>query len=104
MLIVKKYENTVTVTLKNAAGDVLEWFDGTLPIAVTATTAGNGTAGVKGSATTVQFVSGVATAIIEYDGTWAAADICKVEISASNAGVILGYAIMAANKTDTVVA
>ncbi len=98
------FTRTVTVTLQDSDDNTMEWFSGTLPVAVAAVTAGNGAAAIADSATTISFVNGFGTVVIEYSLTWAADDTCTVTVSASNAGEVLGYAITAATSVDTVVA
>ena len=96
-----KFVRTVTVTLETAGGEVHTWFSGKRDAAAAQVTAGNGTAAVTGSATDITFVNGSATVLIDYVGTWAAADTCTLTVTGAT---LLGHTL--ANKTsiDTLVA
>ncbi|MGD9678422.1 MAG: hypothetical protein AB7V16_08775 [Vulcanibacillus sp.] len=95
-----KYVRTVAIKLVNGAGEVLEWFNGSLTVEVTDVTAGDGASAVAESATTVQFIDGIGTVDIEYTGTWAAEDTQTTTIK----GSIMGYTLTNKTSVDTIVA
>lgn len=97
----EKYEVEVTVTLKNAAGDLHEWFNADLAAAVVAATEGTGTAAIKGGATKVELRKGTGKLTIEYDAVWAAADTSTLTITG---GTFVGKATGNKTSIDTVVA
>lgn len=96
-----KFTRTVTLYLKDAAGNLHDWFDGALGIAVTEVTAGNGVSAIKDGASTVTFSKGVASVVIEYTGTWAAADTQTLTVTGSTR---FGFAITNKTSVDTLVA
>jgi len=95
------FSRDVIVELQNAAGQVQEWFTGSLAIAVTDVTAGNGTSAIKDSATTVLLTNGRGFVTINYVGTWAAADTETLTVTG---GTILGYTVSNKTSVDTLVA
>jgi hypothetical protein len=95
------FSREIKVELKNAAGDVHEWFNGTFAIAATEVTVGDGTSAIEGAATTVTLVNGVGTVTIEYIGTWASADTQTLTVTGSTK---LGYAITDKTSVDTLIA
>jgi hypothetical protein len=94
-----KFTRTVTVTLQTAAGDVHSWFSGTRNIA--AARVGSGTIGIAASATAVTFVNGVGTVVMEYTGTWAAADTATLTVTG---GTLYEFTVDNATSADTLVA
>lgn len=66
-----KFTRQVRVELQNADGDIHTWFNGSLAIAASEVTAGNGVSAIAGGAATVEFTEGVGIVTIEYTGTWA---------------------------------
>ena len=96
----QKFIRTITVKLTNAAGETLEWFNGSLTVEVTEVTAGDGVSAVVESETTVKLTNGIGTIDIEYTGTWAAEDAQTTTIK----GTVLGYVLTAKTSVDTVVA
>lgn len=102
-----KFIRLVEVRLVNTAGDVHEWFNGTLNVITAETTAGDGASAIADEATTITIERGVGSVAIEYAGTWAAADTNTVTIgkdASDNADTIMGYALTAKTSVDTVVA
>jgi hypothetical protein len=95
------FSRTVSITLKNTAGATLYPFSGTLPIAVTEDTDGDGTSNIEGGGSTVAFVSGVASVEINYVGTWAADDTQTLTVG--DTSTILGFAVADATSVDTLV-
>lgn len=95
------FTRTVTVSLKNAAGDVHDWYDGTFAIAVSESTAGNGVSAIVGGGSTVTLVDGVGSVDIAYTGNWAAADTQTLTVTG---GTKLGYTISNKTSVDTLVA
>jgi hypothetical protein len=63
-----KFTREVKIELVTADGDVHKWFNGSLSVAGSETTAGDGTA--DPSAATVALVDGVGTCVFEYIGAW----------------------------------
>lgn len=95
------FDRTVTVKLKDAAGDVHEWFNGTFAIAVVEVTAGNGTASIVGGLTAVTLVDGVGTVTVRYIGTWASGDTSTLTVTG---GTKLGYTVANKTSVDTLIA
>lgn len=95
------FTRDVEVTLENAAGDRMTWFNGSFAIAASETTAGDGTAAISGGGSTVSFVEGKATVTLEYTGTWAAADTATLTVTGKD---ILGYSTSNVTSVDTLVA
>lgn len=95
----EKYTREVIVKLVNSGGDVHTWFNGTLAIAGSETTVGDGTADTAEE--TVTLVNGVGTCALEYIGVWAEADDATVTVTG---GKILGYSIADATSVDTLIA
>lgn len=95
----EKFTRNVLVELVNAAGTVHAWFNGTLAVAGSETTAGDGTADT--SEETVTMVNGVGTCTLEYIGAWAAADTATVTVTG---GTILGYTVANKTSVDTLIA
>lgn len=103
----QKFVRTVTVKLVNAAGEVLEWFNGSLHITTADVTAGDGVSAVAEDATIITFVNGMGSVDIEYTGSWAAADTNTVTVgkdAQNNVDTILGYTLMPKTSVDTIVA
>ena len=96
-----KFTRTVVVTLETAAGEVHTWFSGKRDAAAAQVTAGNGTAAVTASATDITFANGSATVVIDYIGTWAAADTCTLTVTGST---LLGHTVADKTSVDTLVA
>lgn len=94
------FSRTVDIYLTNNLGEVLP-FNGTAPVSIASNTTDDGVADIN-NATTVTFVDGVSSIVINYTGTWTAADTCTLTVG--NTSSILGYSV--ANKTsiDTLVA
>jgi hypothetical protein len=88
---------TVTITLKDAAGDVHTWFNKAIATGVSiAKTSSAGTATI--GSTTLTFVNGVATVLITIGGTWAGADHNDLTIAAAT---ILGYTVAGGTSVET---
>jgi hypothetical protein len=88
---------TVTITLKNAAGDVHTWFNKAIATGVSiAKTSSSGTATI--GSTTLTFVNGVASVLITIGGTWAGADHNDLTIAAAT---ILGYTVAGGTSVET---
>lgn len=88
---------TVTITLKDAAGDVHTWFNAAIATGVSiAKTSSAGTATIP--STTLTFVNGVATVVITEGGTWAGADHNDLTIAAAT---ILGYTVAGGTSVET---
>ena len=79
------FSRVVAVTVKNANGDAI-LYNGSLGVAATFVTDGNGEANILASATTMDFVNGVGSVTVEYSGTWATADVQTLTVSGSIAG------------------
>lgn len=94
-LPVGKFVRTVAVELKNAAGEIHDWFTGTLSLADAEVTNGNGTGAV--TAATVAMVNGVGVATLEYIGVWAAADTQTLTVT----GTVMGNVLAAKTSVDT---
>ena len=88
---------TVTVTLKDAAGDTHTWFNAAITTGVSiAKTSSAGTATI--ASTTLTFVAGVASVVITIGGTWAGAD--HDDLTIANA-TILGYTVAGGTSVET---
>lgn len=96
-----KFVRTVKFELKDAAGNIHAWFNGTFTISIAETTAGDGVAAIAGSATTVALTEGVGSIDIEYTGTWAAADTSTLTTTQRD---VVGVTIAAKTSKDTLVA
>lgn len=95
-----KYTREIALKLIDIDGTVHDWYNGSMAIAVTETTAGVGTSAISASATTATFVNGMATVIVEYVGAWAAADTQTLTVTGGN---ILGYAVADKTSVDTLI-
>jgi len=93
------YTKTVRCKLVNSDNKVLKQYNGALPISVTATTAGDGTATLED--TKVAFVNGYANITITYDGTYATDD--TVVLTIGNSSSIGGVVVEDVEFTDTIV-
>lgn len=90
---------TVQVALKNAAGDVHEWFNKAIAtgVAVSDTTTPTPTI----ASTTLTFVNGVASVVITYPaGAYSAAETVTLTIAAET---VLGETIASVTSVDTLV-
>ena len=88
---------TVTITLKDAAGDVHTWFNKAITAGVSI--GHNGASGTATIASTVlTFVNGVATVVITIGGTWAAVDNDTLTIAAAT---IMGYTVPQVTSVET---
>ena len=96
-----KFTRTVTVTLKTASGEVCTFLNGTFAVAVTETTAGNGTSALAGGVSTIALVNGIGTINIEYTGAWASGDTQTLTVTG---GTKLGYTITDKTSVDTLIA
>lgn len=94
-----KYTRDVTVSLKDSDGNIQTWFNGSLDIAVTEVTVGDGVSAIAGGLTEVQLTEGVGSVTIEYTGTWAAADTQTLTVTG---GTILGYSVANKTSVDTI--
>lgn len=92
-----EYVRTVGVELQNAAGDVHTWFNGSLTVADTENTDGDGTAAADA---TVALTNGVGTISVAYIGTWIATDSQTITVS----GTVLGNALAQKTSVDTLIA
>ena len=90
----------VNVTIKDAAGDTLEWVNTTIAskISKTDVTEGNGTSAI--SASTLTLVNGVGTVTVTYSDTWAADDTQTVTIASI---VLAGVTVTGGTSADTIV-
>ena len=96
-----KYTRDIKLKLIAIDGSTHDWYNGAMNIAVTETTAGDGTSTIADNQTTVTFINGEATVTVEYIGTWAEADTQTLTITGGN---ILGYAITNKTSIDTLIA
>ena len=88
---------TVTISLKNAAGDVHTWFNKAITAGVAiAKSSVAGTATIV--STTLTFVNGVASVVITEGGTWAGTDTNTLTVAAA---VILGYTVASVTSVET---
>ena len=88
---------TVTITLKDAAGDVHTWFNKAITAGVAiALSSVAGTATI--ASTVLTFVNGVATVVITIGGIWLAADTDTLTIAAA---VIMGYTVPQVTSVET---
>lgn len=94
-----KYLTYVECTLKTAAGEIHEWFSGSVP--VTISDDASGAAAMNDGENHVHFVNGRAVACIKYTGTWAEGKVRTFTISAM---AILGTTVGAATSIDTLIA
>lgn len=90
----------VTVTIKNAAGDTLEWVNSTFATTVSKAdvTDGNGTSAVDSA--TLSLVNGVGTVTVTYSDTWAADDTQTVTIGNIT---LAGVTVTGGTSVDTIV-
>ena len=88
-----KFTRAVLVQLKTATGEIHEWFNGSLAIAIADTA--TGTAAIAGGATTVPIVNGQGVVVIEYTGAWASTNTCTLTVTG---GTMMGVTV--ANKTS----
>lgn len=98
-----KFSLLVTFELVSDDGQRMTWYSGSIPVSVSATTAGTGTAAIKDSATEVAIVDGIGSVTVEYIGTWAAEDEMKMTIGEDSEWFI-GSKNVAGIATDTLVA
>lgn len=96
-----KFTRDVELKLVATDGSVHNWYNGTMNIAATETTAGDGTSAISESATSVTFAKGVATVTLEYIGTWSEGDTQTLTVTG---GSILGYTIADKTSVDTLIA
>lgn len=80
--------------------ELIEYYNGTLPVAVSVVTVGDGAATITGS--TVDFVNGTVTVTITYTGTWASGDTCTFTLGSSSS--IGGVSVADKTSVDTLVA
>ena len=95
-----KFYRTVKFELRTAAGEIHTWFNGGKTISIGHVTAGDGAAAIAGGGTTATFVDGVATVVVEYTGTWAAADTATLTLAEND---VLGYTLSERTSVDTIV-
>ena len=96
-----KYTRDIGIKLVDINGATHDWYNGSMDIAVTETTAGDGTSAIAASATTVTFIKGEAIVTLEYIGTWAEADTQTLTVTGGN---ILAYAVADKTSVDTLIA
>lgn len=96
----EKFVRTVEVTLKDSAGNLHEWFNGSFSVAVTKSST-SGLAALDEGVSTVKLVNGVGKVNINYTGTWAAEDTCTLTVTGKTFG---GVATNNQTSVDTLVA
>lgn len=94
------FTRDVDIYLKDTSGNPI-LYNGTLAIAVTETTAGDGTSAIVGGGSTVQMTNGVGSVSIQYVGTWAEADTQTLTVTG---GTIAGKSVTNKTSVDTLVA
>lgn len=97
------WDETVVITLTNNDGEVCQWYNGNITIAVGDT--GTGTASIVPAAGAIQMTDGVATVVLSGDAgvdNWANLQTATLIVSptANNAGIVQGSLI--ANATCVV--
>jgi hypothetical protein len=94
-----KFTRDVRVELQDAAGNVHDWYDGTISLVASKT--GNGTVAMKSGNPTVM-TNGVALSTIELTGSWASGNTAIVTASfATPTNARLGFTVAAKTSTDT---
>lgn len=96
------WTQVVEVTLSDPDGNVCDWFNGTFPAAIAEDTAGDGTASIGESVTTITLARGKGSLTITGSDTWAAADTATLTINASNTQEIFGRPVVAKTSVGTV--
>lgn len=94
------FTRTVVCKVLDGGDEAVRGFNTTLPVAVVATTAGDGDATISGA--TLTFTEGVASIVITYTGTWAEADTCVFTLG--NTSEIAGVSVADKTSTDTLIA
>jgi len=92
------WSRNVTISLKNAAGVVHNWFNGQVSIAVSENA--SGASAIAGGATTVTLVNGVGTIAVTRTGSWATGNVETVTVSAT----LLNNLLTSKTSVDTLVA
>ena len=91
------FTRDVVCNVVDKEGEVITGYSGSLPVAVVATTAGDGDASLESAS--LDFVSGTATAVITYTGTWASEDVCTFTLGSTSS--IGGKAVADKTSIDT---
>ena len=94
------FTRDVECEVRTSLGDTIYEYNGTLPVAIASTTAGDGTATIPD--TEVEFMDGKATVTITYTGTWAEADTCTLTLGSSSS--IAGTVVANKTSVDTLIA
>jgi len=90
---------TVQVALKNAAGDVHEWFNKAITTGVAVSDSTTPTPTIP--STTLTFVNGLASVVVTYPaGVYGAGEAVTLTV---NAATILGETVAAVTSVDTLV-
>lgn len=95
------FSREVDCAVVDGSGNVLTYFNGSLPVAVSVSTNGTEAANI-GGASSLTFVDGEASITINYTGTWVAADTCTLTLGSTSS--IAGKTVADDTSIDTVVA
>jgi len=96
-----KFTRVITMKLQTAAGEVHTWYSGVKTVGVTENASGANAIADTTSAVSVTFVNGVATATLEYTGTWAEGNVSTFTMTGATT---LGYTTANVTSVDTLVA
>lgn len=79
---------TFEISLVDSSGNVYEFYNGPIKLAIASSTAGDGTAAIDPVSTTPSMTNGVYSVSITFTGTWADDDTATLTISDPDTGII----------------